>query len=248
MIPKKIHYCWFGHGKKSKHARKCIESWKKYCPDYEIIEWNEENYDFSSAPLFVKQAMETKKWAFATDYIRYQVVHEHGGIYFDTDVEVLKNLDDLLENKAFFGVQHNHIVASGLGFGAEQGLPLLLELMENYEGIPFLLPDGKMDDRGCPRRDAPVFQAHGMVMDGSEQILEDGIHVFPKEYFCPRGFNDGTLRITENTYTIHWFDASWLPAIERWKYGSKRTIRRVLGPERVHRIKNMLIRKKQEKS
>lgn len=247
MIPKKIHYCWFGHGKKSKLAQKCIRSWKKYCPDYEIIEWNEETYDISSAPLFVRQALEAKKWAFATDYIRYQVVYEHGGIYFDTDVEVLKSIDKFRSDKGFFGFQYNDVVASGLGFGAEKGLPILKDLMRNYEENLFILPDGEMDTRSCQRRDASVFESFGLVTDGSEQMLEGGIHLYPREYLGPRSNCDGKLRITENTYSIHWYEGSWRPKRERLCIKTKRVLTRILGKERASRLKRALMKKRQEK-
>ena len=129
MIPKIVHYCWFGRGEKPKLAEKCIKSWHRYCPDYKFIEWNEDNYDIALAPVFVQDAVKAKKWAFAVDYIRYQVIYEHGGIYFDTDVEVLKNFDSFRRNKAFFFFLFNKYIASGLGFGAEKGTPILQELM-----------------------------------------------------------------------------------------------------------------------
>ncbi|MBO4687407.1 MAG: glycosyl transferase [Clostridiales bacterium] len=246
MIPKKIHYCWFGQ-KKTKLAEKCIKSWKKYCPDYELIEWNEETYDISSAPLYVRQALEAKKWAYATDYIRFQVVYEHGGIYFDADVEVIKNIDDLLENKAFFGVQFDNIVASGLGFGAEKGLPILRELMKNYEDDTYILPDGKTNNMVCTRRDASVFEAHGFVSDGSEQILDNLTHIYPAEYFCPRACSNGKVRLTENTLTIHWFAVSWMPPKMRFKLGCIRCIRRLPGGERIWRKYEQHKKRKKEK-
>ena len=236
MIPKKIHYCWFGHGKKSKLVDKCIRSWKKYCPEYEIIEWNEDNYDVSSAPLFVKQALEAKQWAFAADYIRYQVVYEQGGIYFDTDVEVLRNPDFLLENKAFFGVQYNDYVASGLGFGAQKGTPILLELMKNYEEIPFILPDGQFDRLSCVRRDTPVFEEHGFRMDGTRQVLDGDVQVYPAEYFCPCKRYEKKPVITENTVTFHWFAGSWLTGKERFRNKTKK----MLGAERFEKLKKIL--------
>ena len=133
MIPKIIHYCWFGHNHKTKLVRKCIRSWRKYCPDYQIIEWNEDNYDISSSPLFVQQAIQEGKWAFASDYVRLRVVYEHGGFYLDTDVELVKSLDELVYNKIYFGLQDkaNNCsikIATGLGFGAEKRAPLLLEI------------------------------------------------------------------------------------------------------------------------
>ena len=125
MIPKIIHYCWFGYGPKPKLAEKCIRSWKKYCPDYQIIEWNENNFDISACPLYVRQAYEARKWAFVTDYVRLKVIYENGGIYMDTDVELKKNLDNLLPYNAYFGFENYWVIATGLGFGALRDFPYL---------------------------------------------------------------------------------------------------------------------------
>ena len=117
MIPKKIHYCWFGRGEKPKLARKCIESWKRYCPDFEIIEWNEDNFDVTKY-AYSKYCFDNKKWAFLSDFVRLIVIYENGGIYFDTDVEVIKSLDNLLQYEAFYGFENEDYVATGLGFGS----------------------------------------------------------------------------------------------------------------------------------
>lgn len=208
LIPKIIHYCWFGKSEKPKLAKKCIESWKKNCPDYQIIEWNEDNYDITSAPLFVQQAIEAKKWAFATDYIRLKVVYDYGGIYLDTDVEVIKNLDPFLDNKAYFGFETKSRVATGLGFGAIPQRRILSELMKAYETTPFIRPDGSLDVLPCPQRDLDTFLFHGLICDGADQILDDGTHIYPQEFFSPCN-NLGWVRRTKNTATIHWFTASW---------------------------------------
>ena len=128
MIPKKIHYCWIGGNPLPELAIKCIESWKKYCPDYEIIEWNEKNYDFRKNQ-FMREAYDEKKWGFVPDYARLDIIYEHGGIYLDTDVEIIKPLDSLLKEQGFAGMEQPGIVALGLGFGAEPKLPLIKELM-----------------------------------------------------------------------------------------------------------------------
>lgn len=147
MIPKIIHYCWFGRNPKRKLERKCIESWKKFCPDYQIIEWNEDNYDLESAPMFVRQAIEAKKWAFATDYIRLKVIFEYGGVYMDTDVELVKPLDSVLDNTVYFGLQYSNSIImsinSGLGFGTEKHTGFQHELMAIYESESFLLSNGE---------------------------------------------------------------------------------------------------------
>ena len=142
-IPKVLHYCWFGGAPKPKNIQNCIRSWKKYCPDYEIIEWNEQNFDVSQS-LYTRQAYDARRWAFVADYARLKILYEQGSIYMDTDVELLRPLDDLLAYPAFFGFQHNNEVATGLGFGAEARSPVVKALLDDYDGLPFLLPDGTL--------------------------------------------------------------------------------------------------------
>lgn len=209
MIPKVIHYCWFGGNPKPKLAKKCFRSWKKYCPDYEIVEWNEDNYDINSAPLYVRQAYEAKKWAFVTDYVRLQVVYEHGGIYLDTDVELVRGLDDFLDNRAYFGFEDDLHVNTGLGFGCEKGHILLRDLMEDYHGIAYLREDGSFDNMPCPKRNTEVFLRSGLVQDGSRQLLDNGVLVLPDEYLNPKNWKTGQLQLTQNTYSIHHYGASW---------------------------------------
>lgn len=215
MIPKTIHYCWFGRNPKPKLAEKCIKSWIKHCPDYEIIEWNEDNYDLDSAPRYVRQAYDAKKWAFVTDYVRLQVVYEHGGIYMDTDVELMKSLDALLQYGAYFGFEDDAYIATGLGFGAEKGAPILKELMDDYQDIPFLLADGTYDTSPCPRRNTDVFLKHNLAQDGSKQLLDGYILVLPTIALCPLDFNTKIRQSSPETISIHWYDASWQSEEER---------------------------------
>lgn len=209
MIPKKIHYCWFGRNPKPELAKKCLKSWKKYCRGYEIIEWNEDNYDLSKAPLYVRQAYAEKKWAFVTDYVRLQIVYEQGGIYMDTDVELRKCPDKLLNHQAFFGFESEKYIATGLGFGAVKGCQILKEMMDDYLSIPFVLPDGSYDLVTCPVRNTEVFLKHGLRQDNSMQILEGDILILPKEYLAPIDTNTNELQSTVNTISIHWFSGSW---------------------------------------
>ncbi len=134
MIPKTIHYCWFGRNPKPKLAKKCIASWKKYCPDYEIIEWNEDSFDVEQYP-YAKFCLENKKYAFLSDFVRLVVIAKKGGIYFDTDVEVIKKLDGLLDYDAFYGFENDSYVASGLGFGSEKGHVTVIKMLEEYENL-----------------------------------------------------------------------------------------------------------------
>lgn len=214
-IPKTIHYCWFGRNPKPKLAEKCIKSWKKYCPDYEIIEWNEDNFDISAAPLYVRQAYEARKWAFVTDYVRLQVVYEYGGVYLDTDVELKKALDCLLGHKAYFGFENEKFINTGLGFGAEKELPILMEMMEDYQDVPFLLEDGTYDITPCPKRNTEVLLRHGLQLNGSKQILTGDILILPMVYLCPIDYETKKKRYTRETVSVHWFDASWQSEEER---------------------------------
>ena len=199
-----------------------MDSWIKYCPDYHIVEWNESNYDLSSAPHYVRQAYAAKKWAFVTDYVRIQIIYENGGVYLDTDIELLRSIDDKLNNSAYFGLQKDMKINTGLGFGSEKGSTILRELMQSYQDIPFLLPDGSMDMLPCPDRNTAIFLQHGLICKDIEQMLEGGIHIFPSEYFSPKDFFTGKLDITKNTYSIHHFAESWRSKGQRLMLKKKR--------------------------
>lgn len=210
MIPRIIHYCWFGHNPKPRLARKCIKSWKKYCADYDIVEWNEDNFDIQSCPVYVIQAYNEKKWAFVTDYVRLKVVFDNGGIYLDTDVEIINKMDCLLDNTAYFGLETGNYVNTGLGFGAEKGEPFLQELMNDYNSIPFIKGDGGYDTIPCTMRNTRVFINHGLVRQDTEQLLDNRIRIFPTVAFCPLNPFTRTMRRSSESYSIHWFSASWI--------------------------------------
>ncbi len=202
MIPKKIHYCWFGRKPKPKLAEKCIASWRKYCPDYEIIEWNEDNFDVNLNP-YTQMCFEQKKWAFLSDYVRLWVVYKYGGIYFDTDVELLRNPDFLLNAEAWFGFETEGEVVtmnSGLGFASvASGLGLKMMLKE-YDA----LLDGKHGVRMCPELNTLALEKLGLRRDGRYQKFDWGT-VYPKEYFNPYESTTGRIRKTENTVSVHWY-------------------------------------------
>lgn len=225
-IPKAIHYCWFGRNPKPKLARKCIRSWKKHCPDYSIIEWNEDNFDIAACPLYVRQAYEAKKWAFVTDYVRLKVIYDHGGIYMDTDVELKKGLDSLLCYEAFFGFEDGAHIATGLGFGAVKGLTILEEMMDDYNEIPFFREDGSFDMEACPTRNTKVFLRHGLIQDDSYQILEKHILILPSIYLCPIRYMDGHYTHSSKTISVHRFSASWYSEEQRDKNAESRKYHR----------------------
>lgn len=208
MIPKKIHYCWFGRGEKPKLAQKCIASWKKYCPDYEIIEWNEDNFDTSAYP-YAEYCLENKKWAFLSDFVRLIVIEAEGGIYFDTDVELIKRPTPLLVHDAFYGFENNDYVATGLGFGATAHHPSVKAMIACYEALE-AKEDGSYPLVICPALNTEALLPFGLKKDGQLQVLEEGACIYPEEYFNPYDDPTGRLRKTENTYSIHWYSKSWM--------------------------------------
>lgn len=208
-IPKTIHYCWFGNGKKDKLTKKCIKSWKKYCKGYEIVEWNESNVNIEEMPTFVKSAYEAKQWAFVSDYVRLKVVYENGGIYFDTDVRLLKNPSFLLENTAFFGIEtDSSMINTGVGFGAEKGKQIIRDILKVYEDGETKFSVEKTYSLICTSLAEAVFLSYGYNRENENQTLTDGSVVYPTEFFCPMN-NNFITNITENTVAIHLFNASW---------------------------------------
>ncbi len=231
MIPKIIHYFWFGKKPKGKKETKCIESWKKYCPDYEIKEWNESNVDLNIMP-FVKEAYEAKKYAFVSDVLRLGVLYNEGGIYFDTDVELVRNFDDLLDNAGFIGFENNSFVNTGQGVGAEKGNPIIKEMFDYYKGVNFLNKDGSLNPLGCPIVNTKILTDRGLVLNGEKQNI-NGFVVFPADYFNPYNDSLGKLYKTENTYSIHWYSKSWM---------SKKSIFRSKLSKPLHRLQKIIKR------
>lgn len=210
MIPKVIHYCWFGGNKKTKLIKKCIKSWKRYCPDYKIVEWSEKNFNIEQSCSYVREAYYEKKWAFVSDFVRLWVVYHYGGVYLDTDVELIKNIDYLLNNQAFFGYQDSKYIATGLGFGAEKGNLIIKCMLDDYLGCHFINEKGKMDLTPCPVRNtrsiAHLFESE--IDTTTINYIQDAV-LYPKEFFSPIDCKTLSMEKTENTVSIHWFTASW---------------------------------------
>jgi hypothetical protein len=222
MIPKTIHYCWFGHNPLPQLAQKCIESWKKYCPDYKIVEWNEETVDISACPTYVQVAYAQRKWAYVTDYIRLKVVYEHGGIYLDTDVELLKPLDNLLSHHAFMGCEGMENVNTGLGFGAEKGFEFLRRNMAVYEDMNPTDENGNFVSNPCP------YYTTSLLKDGGVQFpikhpteTADGMTLYPNHVFNPYDWKADKLHITKETVSIHHYSGSWMTEQQRKGYMQK---------------------------
>lgn len=227
MIPKLIHYCWFGRGEKTEDVKKCIESWKKFCPDYKIIEWNEDNYDVYKIP-FTKQAYESKAWAFVSDYVRLDVVNQYGGIYMDTDVELLKNLDFLLDNEMYAGFESISNVSFGVGFGSKSNHEYLQEQMRIYEMINYKNSDGTLNQINCPIIQTKTLVKHGLIRNGMTQEL-DHVKIFSMEYFSPKSFETGEINCTENTVSIHHFSMSWTTSKDKHFRKAEWKLKKIFG-------------------
>lgn len=207
-IPKIIHYCWFGGKPLPKEAQKCIASWRKYCPDYKIIEWNESNYDVNKN-YYTKTTYANKQWAFLTDYVRLDVIANNGGIYLDTDVELLKPLDLLLANEAYLGQEKNGRVNTGLGFGAIRDHDFIKENRSFYENNNNIMGrNGKLRKIICVDVTSSLLLSKGFRANSKIQVI-GGVKIYPVEYFCPKQIGTNKIRITNNTFSIHHFDASW---------------------------------------
>lgn len=234
MIPKKIHYCWFGRGPKPKLADKCIRSWKKYCPDYEIIEWNEDNFDVSSYP-YAKYCLENKKWAFLSDFVRLVVIYEHGGIYFDTDVELIKNIDHLLQNQAFYGFENPENIATGLGFGSEAGHISVKLMLQEYFNLK-QDATGKFPCIVCPALNTQALKLLGLKTNGEFQII-DGALMLPSDFLNPYDDPTGVLKKTTNTVSIHWYGKSWMSKKKIIRSYLTKPFHRIFGVDCFKRLK-----------
>ncbi len=213
LIPHQIHYCWFGKAPLPATARQCIDSWKRFFPDYDIIQWDESNFDVDAC-AYAREAYRAKKWAFVSDYARFVILYNHGGLYFDTDVEVIKSMDDVVAAGSFMGIEKfvpgkPPRVAPGLGLGAVPGEALYREIIDQYEKSHFVLPNGSCDlQNNVVVRTTDILIRHGMQSTGELQNVS-GINIYPKEYFSPKDVETHKLVITPNTRTIHHYDASW---------------------------------------
>lgn len=212
-IPRKIHYCWFGGKPLTPFAKKCIESWKKYCPDYEIIEWSEKNIDIVNSP-FMQAAYADKKWAFVSDYARYKIIYEEGGIYLDVDVELIKSIDDLRKYNSYMGFEGTEYVASGLGFGAHAGDEILKEVLNKYEAIDYEQYKDNPAKIATPIIVTDILVKHGLVRNGELQVI-GSMTILPEDYLCPKSPMTRLVNITKNSYSIHHYDASWVDENER---------------------------------
>lgn len=253
MIPKIIHYCWFGGNPLPASAQKCIASWRKYFPDYEIWEWNEDNFDVNIIP-YTREAYSVKKYAFVSDYVRFWTLYRYGGLYFDTDVEVIRPMDDIVECGAFMGIEVApqpgatvlEVVPGfglgcnpGLGLGCNPGLGLYQSVLERYEKLHFLLDDGSFNSFAVVRITTEALMNEGLKPVNEIQKVAD-IWVYPQDYFNPLDDATGRLNITKNTRSIHWYSKTWMSGSSVWKTRFTRLFHRWFGVDCFVRIKKII--------
>ena len=222
MIPKKIHYCWIGGNPLPDRDKKCIESWHKICPDWEIIRWDESNYDFHKNS-YAGQAYDAKKWSFATDFARLDIVLSEGGVYLDTDVELLQPLDSLLNYSGFMGWSQDGFISTGLGFGAEAHNEVLERLVNLYGSFSFLNPDGSYNLTATPHYVTDALVPLGFEDSDNVQVV-DGFALLPADFLDPLNPNTGVLETTENTLSAHLYSASWLSAKDQYQKELRRRL------------------------
>ena len=230
-IPKIIHYCWVGGNPKPQSVLYCIESWKRCCPDYEIREWNETNYDFTKNG-YMRQAYEAKKWGFVPDYARLDIVYEHGGIYLDTDVEMVRSFDELLEHQAFFGFEDTgdgeFFVNCGHGFGAVPRHEAIQNARDLYEHVSFENADGSLNLLASPYYTTQSLRQLGLVQENRDQQLPD-VQIYASDVLCPKNFRTGKLTKTARTVSIHHFTASWVDEKIKAEMARQQKIRNRFG-------------------
>ncbi|MCL5244782.1 glycosyl transferase [Cellulophaga sp. 20_2_10] len=231
MIPKVIHYCWFGRGKMPRLAEICIASWKKYLPEYELYLWNEDSFDVNSCQ-FTKEAYEAKKYAFVTDYVRLYALKHHGGVYMDTDVEVLKNLDRFLKYPAFSGFEDEINIPTGIMASVKDG-KWVNYLISYYDNKPFKLENGTLDTLTNTFIIGDMTKKLGFIPNNKYQCIDNELHLFPKDYFCPKSQVTGKIEATENTYCIHHFSGSWMPMKKKRMTAIKKWLMRIIGVKNV---------------
>lgn len=245
IIPKKIHYCWFGRNPLPQSAIRCIDSWRRYLPDHEITEWNEDNFDVNSIP-YTAQAYAAGKYAFVSDYARFKILYEQGGLYFDTDVEVIRPMDDILTRGPFMGFEINPVpgvshgaVNPGLGLAAQTGLPVYTDILDYYSCLDFVKLDGSYNIS-----DAVVnITTQQLMKAGLSDIpgiqIAAGITIYPADYFNPFDDATGRLNKTCNTHSIHWYSKTWMN-VSPTRQRIARLAHRMFGTKFLNKVKHII--------
>lgn len=254
-IPRIIHYCWFGHGVKNKKINQCIRSWAKYCKDYKVIEWNEDNFIISEMPNYVQDAYRAKKWAFVSDFARLWILYNHGGIYMDTDVELLKPIDEFLIHDAFSGFESSSFVPTGI-MGSIKNHQLIYNWLSEYDEKPFILIDGSYNTETNTVAITRFMKAEGLILDNSFQIIKQ-CAFYPSDWFCPKNWDTGEIIITKNTYAIHHFTMTWLDKSSQekikkerrnYKWGTRRNniLQKILGKKLFEELMHLYKKQKRK--
>ncbi|MDD6276003.1 MAG: glycosyltransferase [Clostridia bacterium] len=234
---KTIHYCWFGRGEKPKLVQKCIASWKKYCPDYEIVEWNEDNFDIGMN-RFVSEAYSDRNYAFVSDFARAYVLYNYGGIYLDTDVELFKNFDAFLSDEAFLGFEEGGFAGTCV-IGAQKGCELMKIYLDRYENSVYFNPDGtKYSDTNVVLM-TELLEKEGLVRNDKKQTVF-GITVYPRTYFSPYDYINGISYITDESVAVHHFAQLWLPKSVRAKTAIKKAAVKIIGGQNIRKLREKI--------
>lgn len=251
MIPKIIHYCWFGGKPLPELARKCIASWRKYLPEYEIKEWNESSFDVNIIS-YTAEAYQAKKYAFVSDYARFWILYRYGGLYFDTDVEIIRPMQEIIDRGPFMGCEcetqkgampDEMDIAPGLGLGVYPGLGLYKEILDLYATLHFFNADGTRNEKTVVQYTTEVFVRHGLKNINQPQLIA-GVYIYPKDYFNPMNRQTREIHPTEITYSIHHYAGSWTSPFSRFK----RKLKYMLGPDIMRILINIKMRFRNHKS
>lgn len=253
MIPKIIHYCWFGRGEMPKIMKKCLKSWKKYCPDWQIIRWDEDSFDINST-LWTKQAYEAKKYAFVADYVRLKALCEMGGVYMDTDQELIKPLEPFMDKEMFVGFMSDINISCGV-LGAVKEHPIISAFLKYYAERPFVQQD-KAGEKPNTYLFTDLLVERGLVINDKYQVL-DGVHVYPRTYFCPTSCVSIEDYRSKDTVSVHHWAMTWRSAKEKkhfkkikmhqrkwyqvavWlRYLPNRIMRKIFGDKKIDALKN----------
>lgn len=227
QIPKVLHYCWFGGKAKPELVKKCMETWKERLPDYNIEEWNEKNFDVEAFD-FTRKAYKMKKWAFVADYCRLWVLYNNGGVYLDTDVEVIKNMDYLLNQTAFAGVE-NGIEINVAIWGCKKNDAFVRQILDYYDDLNY--DDFKEDISkiAIPQIVTQIAKGEGYIVSNSIQKLKNETMIYPKEYFYPKNQSWEKPIISENTYTVHHYEGSWRSPLQIYRSKLKQVLINIFG-------------------
>ncbi len=244
-IPKIIHSVWIGNGEKSEIAKKSMVSWQVFCPDYAFMEWNESNFDIKNSCRYVVEAYSKGKWAFVSDYIRLKILYEYGGIYLDTDMELLQNIDSFLKYRGFFCTESRYSVSTAI-IAAEPQAPWIKELLDEYENEPFINEDGSFNKQTNTKRVQKYLEIkYNYSWEKGLQELLPGFYVFPADFFSPLNCYTGVLNMTNNTFAIHHYDNTWMSPEEKIKKRLKQIATRIIGED--NRAKMVQIKEKLSK-